>query len=752
MGDVELQFAWSIGNVTIGVLLAVAAAILYGVAERRREGRARVFGLTVTRAAILALIVLALSEPRLRFETENELPLAQAVLIDVSASMNRADATGATHADRARATLERWRQSAIDDGENSVHVVALDGQAREVSSIGNLRFDRPYSPLGESLAHLGEQVDALGLGSVTIVTDGGLPFTTAERTELTRLRERNVPVHVATTFDLNEGGPATADIEVQAVDAPGRVFAGSSVQVAARLAATGDLAAARTVVRLEVDGVVVATRELDIANLSSDQAVAVDFEFVARTGGVSRIEVVVPAADGESNVLNNRDTRLLRVIDTPINVLHVEGEPRFEVKFLRRAVHGDTGIRLVSLVRTAENKIYRLGVRDRDELRDGFPLTPEALFEFDVIVLGSVPADFFQPEQLALLPEFVARRGGGMMFLGGRGAFAEGGHQETSIQQMLPFVLQGTTSNADASLRGVMTPEAEQHPVARLGLGSPKSRPLASLPRLTSVNASVGGLAALKLGAQALWLGAPEAGGPARLLLAEQRFGRGRVAAFPVRDSYRWQLDRTVPVDDLTHEQFWRQWIRWLALSTPSRQQLEVDKTEVAPGETITLSARTLDARHHALDAGSTELMVVTPGGERIAVPLVPAGQAGLATAQFVPNQPGLHEFEMSVRTPEAQVDEAVSVISAFADVHQLGREMFSDQPVAERLNAIARMGGGQFVALDSLKDLKTSAPTTPRVVTSSRWVELWNSPWLVGLLLGLILIEWLARRRWKLP
>ena len=71
MGDVELQFAWSIGNVAIGVLLAVAAAILYGVAERRREGRARVFGLTVTRAAILALIVLALSEPRLRFETEN---------------------------------------------------------------------------------------------------------------------------------------------------------------------------------------------------------------------------------------------------------------------------------------------------------------------------------------------------------------------------------------------------------------------------------------------------------------------------------------------------------------------------------------------------------------------------------------------------------------------------------------------------------------------------------------------------------
>ncbi len=61
----------------------------------------------------------------------------------------------------------------------------------------------------------------------------------------------------------------------------------------------------------------------------------------------------------------------------------MEGEPRWEYKFIRRAEDDDTAVQLVSMLRTSENKIYRQGVKDALELAQGFPTKPEDLFGFD---------------------------------------------------------------------------------------------------------------------------------------------------------------------------------------------------------------------------------------------------------------------------------------------------------------------------------------------------------------------------------
>ena len=40
-----------------------------------------------------------------------------------------------------------------------------------------------------------------------------------------------------------------------------------------------------------------------------------------------------------------------------------------KMKFLRRAVEDDKNIQLVTILRTAPNKLYRQGTKDKDELR-----------------------------------------------------------------------------------------------------------------------------------------------------------------------------------------------------------------------------------------------------------------------------------------------------------------------------------------------------------------------------------------------
>ncbi len=92
---------------------------------------------------------------------------------------------------------------------------------------------------------------------------------------------------------------------------------------------------------------------------------------------------------------NSNITRLLNVSSDKRRVLYVEGEPRWEYKFIRRAEDDDHVVQVVSMLRTTENKIYRQGISDPKELEDGFPTRPEDLFQYQAIVIGSVEAGYF---------------------------------------------------------------------------------------------------------------------------------------------------------------------------------------------------------------------------------------------------------------------------------------------------------------------------------------------------------------------
>ena len=63
----------------------------------------------------------------------------------------------------------------------------------------------------------------------------------------------------------------------------------------------------------------------------------------------------------------------MNVGSEPRRILYIEGEPRWEYKFIRQAEEDDRMVQIVSMVRTSENKIYRQGIADPKELADGFP-------------------------------------------------------------------------------------------------------------------------------------------------------------------------------------------------------------------------------------------------------------------------------------------------------------------------------------------------------------------------------------------
>src|SRR5215212_6106294 len=112
------------------------------------------------------------------------------------------------------------------------------------------------------------------------------------------------------------------------------------------------------------------------------------------------------------------------------------------MRFLRQAIRDDPNLELVTLQRTAENKYLRLDIAPGGvELGAGFPRTREELFAYRSLVLGSVEAAAFSADQLRMISDFVEKRGGGLLVLGGPKSFAEGGYAGTPVADVLPVVL-----------------------------------------------------------------------------------------------------------------------------------------------------------------------------------------------------------------------------------------------------------------------------------------------------------------------
>ena len=175
-----------------------------------------------------------------------------------------------------------------------------------------------------------------------------------------------------------------------------------------------------------------------------------------------------------------------------------------------------------------------------DELAAGFPKTRDELFSYRGLILGSIEASAFTGDQLRMIADFADRRGGGLMMIGGRRAFAEGGYAGTPVADALPVVLESKQPGHDVAHAGDADP---RRPVAcrhadredRAGIGEALGDAAVGHQRESDPAAE-----ARRHGAAARHRRERDA---RSIALAYQRYGRGKTLAFPVYDSWTWQMD-----------------------------------------------------------------------------------------------------------------------------------------------------------------------------------------------------------------
>ena len=147
-----------------------------------------------------------------------------------------------------------------------------------------------------------------------------------------------------------------------------------------------------------------------------------------------------------------------------------------------------------------------------------------------------------------------------------------------------------------ADLKVALTPAGAGHAVAQVA-----ATPAASIAAMEVAARGDDGriaFAKVKPGAVTLITGAIAPGGRAgepgaplrsyeQPVLVYQRYGRGLSVAFPVQDSWSWQMDPDTPDDDQTFSRFWRQMLRWLTSDVPNRVVVALPTDQANPKNPI---------------------------------------------------------------------------------------------------------------------------------------------------------------------
>jgi uncharacterized membrane protein len=535
------------------------------------------------------------------------------------------------------------------------------------------------------------------------------------------------------------------DIQIGRVNTPRTALKGTTLLVDVVIAQRGFDGQAITL-DVEDEGRLVSTQPVTLPAGGAPATVPV--RITVEEEGPRVLRFRVPALPGELVADNNHREALIDVRDRREKILYFEGEPRFELKFIRRAVTEDENVEVVALQRTADNKFLRLGVDSPDELVSGFPKTREELFAYRGLVLGSIEAGAFTGDQLRMIAEFVDRRGGGLLALGGPRAFSEGGYGGTAVADTLPVVLDASLRDKDGELVRLNVRPTRAGAASAVTQVAPTEA--ASMERWNTmpVVTAVNRLAAIKPGATVLLSGADGARRDYPVLVF-QRYGRGKAFAFSPQDSWVWQMHATMAVDDMTHENFWRQLLRWVVDEVPDQVEIRMTSDRVEPGSAVAFSASVSDKAFLELNDASVTATVSGPDGRTTDVPMAWSGEkAGEYEGTFAAAAPGWYEVQTVATRAGAEVGRAVAHVRAAA-----GEQEYFDATLrAGTLRRIAEETGGRYYAAGGLDTLADDLRYTGRGVTTVEEHDLWHMPIVLMLIVGLLSAEWGYRRVVGLP
>lgn len=600
-------------------------------------------------------------------------------------------------------------------------------------SIGN---DEPRTAIADAVTELIQRDEIDRPAAIVLVTDGRENASGTALDDLARQCDRaGVPLHIYGVGSSSYGALQLRDLAV-----PETLFVEDTVALPIRYRARG-FAGGQAEVTVTLNGRVVVEKRLTVTD-GDDLRELLTFVPQAKDVQPGKQELTATvrlSANGE--VVRDDMTKSVRVVDRKIRVLVADYDPRWDFKFLQRALLRDRRVEAQFFLVNADSTAMKSG----PPFVGSFPQTRLELFAYDLIVLGDIPMSFLAPDQRDMLRDFVAE-GGGLIVIAGR-RHAPSGFVNTPLADVLPVEITPQTFPGEFA-----SPAAFQPKLTDAGLRSP----LLALADEPAESAKLWKelppmfwhypVVRLKPAAEAL-LVHPEKKterGQPMPLLATHAYGKGFVLFQAFDETWRWRYNAA----DQYFGRFWSQAI--YAAGVPRTlgtklTQLSLDTPEPLLGRTgkiyarlfspdlRPLTAERLEARLERLDASADDPDRI----KNVELRAVP-GQPGEYLASLPFNRVGKFAFKVDAGADAASLEYRVGLP---AD-HELAPGGMAE----DDLRNLATGSGGTFHREEDLHRLAASIKPQSYDLSIREEILLWN-PWTFGLLIALFTLEWVLRK-----
>ncbi|HUW30757.1 MAG TPA: hypothetical protein VM223_04030, partial [Planctomycetota bacterium] len=541
------------------------------------------------------------------------------------------------------------------------------------------------------------------------------------------------------TVGIGSGEPPR-DIAIAELDTSRVIYLGDEVHVGLDVKYDGYQGASAPARVLEGDRVLA---EKQVPFPDGRRRTPAELAFIPESVGTHKYTAMIPVQGGELIEPNNRREFSVDVIDDKIRVLYVEGEPRWEYRFLKNLLLRDKTMEINRIMLT----------RDAEELPRGskpgqFPDTRDELFKYDVLIIGDIPADRFFPSDLKHVEAFVAENGGVAVMICGP-MFNPDSYLATPVGEMMPVYAE-RAQPTDEQVRAIrhngfmpiLTHEGEDSPITRISFDKLDNAYIwEKLPAL-HWHAM---LSRAKPGAEVL-LKAPGRDKDDCVLLAAQNYGMGKALLLATDDTWRWRYK----VGDKYFHKFWGQVMRWATAGKSSGRDkyihMGTQKRRYDVGEAVEFQAKVLGRDLTPLRDGQVEALLQREGkpAEVVKLEFIP-GSEGRYRGRFTGLEAGRYVIQLNVPVLPQNPSEARVEMEVLdrPDVEQV--ELFLNRPLLE---SMARITGGRYYPAEDYAKLAESIEPTKKRIPRVNEIRLWTWPPILLLFTAILCTEWILRKK----
>jgi len=691
-------------------------------------------GLVVLRALTFTVLAFIFLRPVLNISTVLPQESYMAVVIDNSESMKIKDDGQVSRGEQLLKQFEATKFFDRLQDKFKVRIYRFDRDAERIEKPDRLNFEGKRTRLEAATDLLNQELGTVPLSGVVLITDGSDNASKQWTESLSRLESRKIPFYTVGVGSEN----ITHDAEIVKVTAPRETLKESTAVVDVSYRSHG-FAGRKATLYVRENGVLLKSEEVTLP--ADGQISEKTIDLPVKNEGTRLFSFSLQAPDDRIPENNTLDS-LVEIKNDHPQILYIEGEPRWEFKFLRRAIQDDPNIRLVTLLRSSQNKFYRQGIDKEEMLAEGFPKKREELFQYKGLIFGSIESTFFTQDQLKNVVDFVSTRGGGYLMMGGRNSFAGGKYQNSPIADILP-VQMATEDRIPiiGRLKLAITDYGRTHPLMKLSPdASANTKQWSDLPPLNDFNKTLDA----KVGGIVLARGqSDQRGNVDPILLAYQRYGRGRTMAFTSGSSWRWQME--MDHEDMTYELFWKQILRWLVNTSPDPVMITSDKDTYLPGESVRLSSEISNKSFERMNNAKVIAKVTNPAGITESVAMDWNGaQEGTYQSELNVTEPGIYHVDVEA----AQGSENLGTNRTAFQVQDRPVEYYDALLNTRLLQSVATATGGRYYPLSRIGDVPDDAVYVEGETSFVEQKELWDVPFLFMLLCMTLAGEWFWRKK----